>query len=316
MKPKTKKKVPAPRAARAAEPMPPPGDDDEKGGGEGDGEEDEDNGDAMADCAAACRASADACSKAADAYTGAADALEGGSDSISALMAAESASSDARTACEASGNACASLRGADQEQEPPAPNSKPLPPAPGPGARAVAGAAAVPTAASHLEVARMAALGRAVLARLKVPTPEAAMARVEAGEIALAELPGLRQQAKVNASFSRAAELKQIALEFVKRGDIGRAVAFDIGEVNGTETLALKAVWAKLTPATLRETFTALAGTGAGAAPAPRQMPGDGRSASEKKTLADRALATGVPAEIRAQAEAYVRASLASSTTE
>jgi hypothetical protein len=187
--------------ARAAE-ADPAADD---AGAEGEASESE-----LAAAAKSCRAASTACADAITALDKCADELEGGTDSISTLKATEDACAVADTALDDASSKCAGLRGADA-----APDSVP-PPAPAPGA-AAARAATVPTVAGHIEVAKLAQLGRAVLGLTGETDTAKALASItprlklaDAALTGLAETDPVRARGVLGARLARAAQADEL----------------------------------------------------------------------------------------------------------
>lgn len=175
----------------------------------------------MAAAATSCRAASAASADAITALDKCADELEGGTDSISTLKATEDACAAADTALDDASAKCAGLRGAS-----PAADSEP-PPAPAPGAGAAARAAAVPTVAGHIEVAKLAQLGRSVLGltgetdtakALASLTPRLKLA--DAALTGLGETDPVRARGVLGARLTRAAQADELDGQLAATGAV------------------------------------------------------------------------------------------------
>lgn len=128
----------------------------------------------------------------------------------------------------------------------PAPPETPTPdpanPDAPPAARAVARLGGANTAA-QLEVAKLAALGRDVMARTGAKSTGAALLKLEAGLVALAEVGPLRAAETKRAAADEDRARRDILAAAVTSGALTRAQAFDVTEANGQEVLAPKVAW-------------------------------------------------------------------------
>lgn len=260
-------------------------------------------------CAEKCRAAEASYTSAAAAMGAAAKELEGGGDSLTILMAAEDA---ARAADDASDDVMASLAGyrgapaAPESSDPGGMEAAPGAPS-APMARSIVSAAPKATAASAIEVADMAALGREVMKRSGAKNMDAALLAVEAAFTARDEIGKLRA---AEATRAKAEDLRgrMERLGAAVHGGMDRARAFVIDEKGNPEKPL--PVWMRGSLSDLDETLATM-GFAAGKPVTTSSLviasPDDGGEAG----LAARAAAAGVDIETRRAAEKNVAASAA-----
>lgn len=151
------------------------------------------------------------------------------------------------------------------------------------------------TLAGQIEVAELAALGRDVLRETGARTPDEAVQRVAAGQVALGEVGQLRAAARAREVEDEQQARRALLSAAVHDGTLSRAQAFDVTEAMGQdgklrEVLVPKAAWSSGTIEHLKATLAAL---GAGAAP-PRAR---AAPKTDEVDMAARAAAAGLTVE-------------------